>query len=94
MFATLQRLKWFPAEYDTWMTDTGEVVNLTKVIPHRVTALIRQAVDRRLWEACSIKDTDPSKDHRDIPNTKIARSVILGKDKIIGAMARSVTINT
>ena len=40
-----------------------------------------------------VMDEGP-KDRNDIPNWALARRVVLGKDRAIGAMARSVCINT
>ena len=95
MFATLKRINWYPADYDKWITDDKEVIDLKVTIPFMVAQKIKNAVDRRLWEKASIKHEDPSNDPNDeVPNWNLARRVILGPDKQIGAMAMSVTINT
>ena len=35
MIATLLRLKWFPADYDMWIADASEVIDLKTMIPHQ-----------------------------------------------------------
>ena len=94
MIATLLRIRWFLADYDTWLTDDNETIDLKVVIPYMVSQKITRAVERMLWENCTLKKHDSSTDRNQVPNLYIARKVILGKDRLIGAMARSVTIGT
>ena len=51
MIATLLRLRWFPADHDVWLTDNSEIIDLKVTIPYMVGQKIKQAVERRLWEA-------------------------------------------
>ena len=83
----------------------GTEVELRVITPYHLSAVIKESVDRFLWETSTlrardtpsitnkIKDRGPQ-DRNDIPNWALARRVVLGKDKAIGAMARSVCIYT
>ena len=96
MIATLLRIRWFPPDYDHdhWITDCGEVLDLNQCIPHMVAEKIRDAVDRFLWENASTNPNKCGNSKNNVPVWKLVRKVILGKGKLIGAMARSVVINT
>ena len=105
VIATLLRIKWKANAYDKWTTDQGTNIELRTITPYHLSAVIRESVDRFLWETSTLraKDTpsvtnrikdDCPRDRNDIPNWALARRTVLGKDKAIGAMARSVCINT
>ena len=64
MIATLLRLRWFPADYDTWLTDNGahgEVIDLKTTIPYMVCQKIKKAVERRLWESSTLNKQIPAR---------------------------------
>ena len=105
VIATLTRLKWKAVTYDKWVNDQDATIELRNITPYHLGAIIRESVDRFLWETSTlrhkdtmyttngIKDKGPM-DRNDIPNWALARRVVMGKDKAMGAMARSVCINT
>lgn len=105
VLAMLYRLKWTAREYDTWKTAQRQELHLEQVIPYHLKAIIKKSVDRLLWEESTLRkkdtlsftskaqDNGPT-DRNDFPNWSLARRVVLGKDKAIGDMARSVNINT
>ena len=105
VIATLLRIKWKVTTFDKWITDQGTVVELRTITPYHLSAVIKESVDSFLWETSTlrardtpstiskIRDKDPQ-DRNDIPNWALARRTVLGKDKAMGAMARSVCIYT
>ena len=103
VMATLSRMK--ANAFDKWTTDLGTVIELRTITPYHLSAVIKESVDRYLWETSTLRARDtPSstnknkdrgpQDRNDIPNWALARRTVLGKDKAMGAMARSVSIYT
>ena len=48
------RLKWVANTYDKWTTETGETLDLNVDIPYRIMVKVREAVDKWLWNNCTI----------------------------------------
>ena len=65
-----------------------------KMVPYQVGLLIKGAVDKWLWHNCSTARKEECNDWENTPNLYLARKVVLGKDRVQGAMARSVSIGT
>ena len=99
--ATLIGIGWKQLSYKVWAIDMGAMVDVIETIPYMVKHKIYDTVERRLWLTSSLAlddevhlHTDSACDDRDRPFWYPLRSVVLGRDKIIGGATRSVAANT
>ena len=95
--ATIFRIGWSAAGDDGWKRwrgRDGTEYDLMAVNPHDLKQAMCKDIQTSLWAASSICATNSDSKEGDRPWLAPMREEVFGKDKQVGAMVRSVAINT